>query len=441
VIRKLMGNAPRIVSKLNQPHILIAHDLTPSDTAMMNRDLVLGFATETGSRTSHTAIMARSLDIPAVVGLHNLCSELSTGDQVLIDGYSGTLILNPSPQTLQEYGEIELKKDKIDENLELLRDTLSATKDGKRIILSANIELPDELNDVFEAGAEGVGLFRTEFLFLNRTEPPGEEEQYESYRLVAEKSAPNSVIIRTLDIGGDKFIEGVDLVQEQNPFLGCRAIRFCLEHPAVFKPQLRAILRAAKHGKVRLMYPMISGLKELQRANAVLEECKNELRSEGKDFQENIEVGIMIEIPSAALSAKSLAKHVQFFSIGTNDLVQYSIAVDRLNDEIAHLYDPAHPAVLQLIRMTVEAAHEQKIWVGVCGEMAGDILYTPLLLGLGVDELSAGTSVVPRVKKAVQSLDYSVCKQLLEEVMQSEDPERTTARCLEVAKAHYADLF
>ncbi|MEO8207024.1 MAG: phosphoenolpyruvate--protein phosphotransferase [Chthoniobacterales bacterium] len=441
VIRNLLGKAPKVISNLDQAHILIAHDLTPSDTALMNRDMVLGFATEVGSRTSHTAIMARSLDIPAIVGIHGLCSEISTGDSVLIDGYNGVFILNPSTETLREYGEIESKKDEIEEDLELIRDTLSATKDGKHIILSANIELPDELNDVIESGAEGIGLFRTEFLFLNRHSPPSEEEQYENYRLVAEKVSPHSVIIRTLDIGGDKLIEGLAQVQEQNPFLGCRAIRFCLDHPEVFKPQLRAILRAAKHGNIRLMYPMISGLNELLRANVVLEECKQELRKEGVEFLESIEVGIMIEVPSAALSAKTLAKHVQFFSIGTNDLIQYSIAVDRLNDQIAHLYEPAHPAILQLIKMTVEAAHQEKIWVGVCGEMAGDILYTPLLIGLGVDELSAGASVVPRVKKAVQSLNADICKQLVQEVMDGDDPVKTVERCMEVAKAHYPELF
>lgn len=442
VLRHLLGRSPNALSDEDKPHILVAHELTPSDTVLMNRDLVLGFATEAGSKTSHTAIMARALSIPAIVGLHGICDILTSGQEVLLDGYNGILILNPSEETLQEYGRIETKIEAVEEKLELIRDTAPTTKDGRHIILSANIELPDELPDVQECGAEGIGLYRTEFLYLNRRHPPTEEEQYENYRLVAERSQPHGVIIRTLDIGGDKPIESLELSEEQNPFLGCRAVRYCLDNPDVFKPQLRAILRAA-HGlkNVRLMYPMISGLEELRRANAVFEECKESLKKDGLPYAADLEVGIMIEVPSAALAADILAPHVKFFSIGTNDLIQYSIAVDRGNDRIAHLYQPTHPGILRLLKMTIEAAHRNGIWAGICGEMAGDIQLTPLLVGLGIDELSAGPAVVPRVKKAVQSMEYEACRRLADELLQMDEGEKILARCNEMARAHYDELF
>jgi len=408
---------------------------------MMNRSLVLGFATEAGSKTSHTAIMARSLDIPAIAGLHNICEEIDSGDDLLIDGYTGVLILNPSPETLEQYGRIELQKEAVAEKLELIRDTISTTPDGKHIILSANIELPEEMEDVIDNGAEGVGLYRTEFLYLNRSKPPDEEEQYATYRRVAERCAPHGVIIRTLDIGGDKSAESLDLPEEQNPFLGCRAIRFCLDNPKIFKTQLRAILRASAHGNVRLMYPMVSGEAELQRANALLEEAKAELRQENQSFREDLEVGAMIEVPSAALAADTLAAHVKFFSIGTNDLIQYAIAVDRVNERIAHLYDPTHPAIVRLIQMIVKAAHDHGIWVGVCGEMAGDIQLTPLLIGLEVDELSTGAALVPRVKKAVQSLDFQACRELAQHALTCGSSKLILERCTEIASRHYPELL
>lgn len=441
VIRHLLGKAPRDLATQDNPHIIVSHNLTPSDTASINRTLVLGFATEQGSKTSHTAIMARSMDIPAIVGLHDICSELTSGDDILLDGYSGLLILNPSPETLQEYGTLEQRKEQVEERLELIRETSSTTSDGRHIILSANIELPGELDDVRESGAEGVGLYRTEFLYLNRTTPPDEEEQYENYRLVAERAQPHSVIIRTLDIGGDKPSESLHLEEEQNPFLGCRAIRLCLQNPEIFKTQLRAILRAATVGNIRMMYPMISGLEELRSANAVLEECKDELRERGIPFNPGLEVGIMIEVPGAALVADHLAREVKFFSIGTNDLIQYTIAVDRGNDRIAHLFEPTHPAIIRLIKTVVDAAHRNNIWVGVCGEMAGDIALTPLLLGLGVDELSASSTVVPRVKKAVQSLSIPTCEALAGEALELDNSFAILHRCLEVASTHYAELI
>ncbi len=441
VIHNLMGTQARDLAGVLTPHILIAHNLAPSDTAQLNRSLVLGFATDIGSKTSHTAIMARSLNIPAIVGLHGASSQLATGDHVLLDGYDGMLIVNPSDQTLWEYGELEIKKTVVEEELSHLRETISTTRDGHHVILSANIELPDDMELVQQSGAEGVGLYRTEFFYLNKAELPTEEEQYAAYRQVAEAAAPHSVIIRTLDLGGDKFMSALHMPEELNPFLGWRAIRFCLERVDIFKTQLRAILRASAAGNVKIMYPMISGVEELRRANVILEECRAELRAEGLAFSESMEVGAMIEIPSAAISADILAKEVNFFSIGTNDLIQYAIAVDRLNEHIAHLYEPTHPAIIRLIRMTVEAAHVNHLWVGVCGEMAGDIALTPLLLGLGVDELSAGAGSVPRVKRAVQSLDIAACRQLVEEIQHLDSAAAILAKCDAVARAHYPELL
>ncbi len=441
VVHNLLGREARDLASVATPHILIAHNLAPSDTAQLDRTLVQAFATDIGSKTSHTAIMARSLNIPAIVGLHDVSTQLSSGDHILLDGYNGLIIVNPSDQTLWEYGELEIKKTEVEEKLTQLRETASTTLDGRHVILSANIELPGDMEQVRQNGAEGVGLYRTEFFYLNKSELPTEDEQYAAYRSVAEAAQPHSVIIRTLDLGGDKFMSTLHMPEELNPFLGWRAIRFCLERVDVFKTQLRAILRASAMGNVKMMYPMISGVDELRRANVILEECRAELRAEGVPFSETMEVGAMIEIPSAAISADILAKEVDFFSIGTNDLIQYSIAVDRLNEHIAHLYEPTHPAIIRLIRMTVEAAHARGLWVGVCGEMAGDILLTPLLLGLGVDELSAGAASVPRVKRAVQSLDSTACMQLIEDIRDLDTAEAILAKCEAVARAHYPELL
>ena len=441
VLHNLMGKQTRPLASIDTPHVLVAHNLTPSDTAQLNRELVLGFATDVGSRTSHTAIMARSMGIPAVVGLHNVCETLESGQHVLLDGYNGLLILNPNDQTLWEYGELEIKKTQVEEKLTQLRETTSTTLDGRHVVLSANIEQHDEVAGVKKNGAEGIGLYRTEFFYINKTELPDEEEQYVNYKRVADDVLPFSVIIRTLDLGGDKFMSALDLPEELNPFLGWRAIRFCLERPEIFKVQLRAILRASIGGNVRMMYPMISGLEELRRANVVLEECKAELRAEGKPFDEEMEVGAMIEIPSAAVTADLLAREVDFFSIGTNDLIQYSIAVDRLNERIAHLYEPTHPAIIRLIKNVIDAGHAHNLWVGICGEMAGEIALTPLLIGLGVDELSTSAALVPRVKKAVQSLDVGDCLKLVDETIGMESAAQILERCEAVAREHYPELL
>jgi len=442
VIRNLQGKAPKTFLGLSEPHILIAHNLTPSDTAAMNRERVLGLATDLGSRTSHTAIMARSLNIPAVVGLHDITERLETGQQVLIDGTNGLLIVDPTPETLKHYGEVELRRVKVAAQLKELRETRSTTRDGRHIVLSANIELPEDVDAVAANGAEGIGLYRTEFLYLNRNTLPTENEQYETYRKVAERVRPDPLIIRTFDLGGDKLAPGtVDISDELNPFLGWRAIRFCLENIDIFKTQLRAILRASAVGNVKIMFPMISGLDELRGAMSVLAECKEELCASKIDISDKTEVGAMIEIPSAAISADVLAREIDFFSIGTNDLIQYALAVDRVNERIAHLYQPTHPAVIRLLKMIADAAHANDIWVGVCGEMAGDVALIPLLLGLGMDELSAGATLVPRVKRAVQSLAISECRELVEEALKLQTPSEILARCLELADKRYGDLL
>src|SRR5881296_2662593 len=442
VIHNLQGKAPKTFLALSQPHILVAHNLTPSDTANINRANVLGIATDLGSRTSHAAIMARSLNIPAIVGLHDITAKLETGRRVLLDGNDGYLIIDPTPETLAQYAEIESRRAKVTAKLKELRETTSTTRDGRHVVLSANIELPEDVEAVTANGAEGVGLYRTEFLYLNRTTLPTEDEQYEVYRRVAERVRPNPLIIRTFDLGGDKLAPGtVDITDELNPFLGWRAIRFCLENLDIFKTQLRAILRASTVGNVKIMFPMISGLDELRSAIAVFEECKKELRSSKTEMAEKVEVGAMIEIPSAAISASVLAPEVDFFSVGTNDLIQYALAVDRVNEKIAHLYEPTHPAVLYLLKMVADAAHANDIWVGVCGEMAGDVALVPLLLGLGVDELSASATLVPRVKRAVQSLIIPECRELVEETLKLNTASEILERCLQLADSRYGDLL
>jgi len=442
VIRNLQGKAPKTFLALSELHILVAHNLTPSDTASMNRANVLGIATDLGSRTSHAAILARSLNIPAVVGLHDITAKLETGQHVLVDGSDGLLIVNPAPETIAHYAELESRRARVVSQLKQLRTTRSTTRDGRHIVLSANIELPEDVEAVAANGAEGIGLYRTEFLYLNRTTLPTEDEQFETYRKVAERVRPDPLIIRTFDLGGDKLAPGtVDITDELNPFLGWRAIRLCLENIDIFKTQLRAILRASAVGNIKIMFPMISGLEELRGAKAVLAECHEELRRSGIPLSEEIEVGAMIEIPSAALCANVLASEVDFFSIGTNDLIQYTLAVDRVNEKIAHLYEPTHPAILRLLRMIAEAAHAHHIWVGVCGEMAGDVALVPLLLGLGMDELSAGATSVPRVKRAVQSLAIPECRELVEETLKLNTSSEILSRCLELADKRYGDLL
>ncbi len=426
---------------LNEPCILVGHDLSPSMTAQLDKKFVLGFVTDIGGKTSHTAILARSLDIPAIVGAQNISEELETGDYALLDGYNGTVIVNPTDQTLFEYGQLAKIKASLDEKLREVQHQPAITLDGKTVHLSANIEDQNDIEAVLAHGAEGVGLFRTEFLFINRDRLPTEEEQFQVYRQVAAALKPHSVIIRTLDLGGDKFASHLQLAQEMNPFLGWRAIRFCLAQPEMFRAQLRAILRASAEGNIKMMYPMISGLDELNQANALLEKCKAELRAEKIPFAENLEIGAMIEIPSAALIADTLAKKVKFFSIGSNDLIQYTLAADRTNEKVSHLYEPTHPAILRLIKMTVDAAHANGIWAGVCGEIAGDPVLTPLLLGLGVDELSAAPAVLDQVKYMIRRVKLDEARELAKFALASESPTEIAARCVEFARQTAPSLF
>jgi len=437
IIRNLQGRAPFLTPA--ESHILVAHNLTPSDAAGLNREIVLGIATDLGSRYSHTAIIVRSLNIPAVFGLHDATQKLETGQHVLLDGYTGLVIVDPTPETLSYYGEVQIRKGQVAQALRGLRETTSTTADGRHIVLSANIELPSDVDAVAENGAEGIGLYRTEFLYINRDTLPAEEEQYEIYREVAERVHPNPLIIRTFDLGGDKLGAGaLDVGDELNPFLGWRAIRFCLENVDIFKTQLRAIIRASSVGNVKVMFPMISGLEELRRARQVLEECRQEV---GNGAGAKMEVGVMVEVPSAAISADLLAREVDFFSIGTNDLIQYVIAVDRVNERIAHLYEPTNPAVVRLLKVISDAAHANKIWVGVCGEMASDVALIPLLLGLGMDELSVGATSVPRVKMAVRNLALPECRELADEALRLQTSSEILGRCLELASKRYGDLL
>jgi phosphotransferase system enzyme I (PtsI) len=426
---------------LTEPCILVSHDLSPSTTAQLDKKFVLGFATDIGGQTSHTAIMARSLGIPAVVGLQTTSQELENGDYALLDGYNGTIVVNPTDQTLFEYGQLLQRRASLEEKLREIQRQPAVTLDGKFIHLSANIEDPTDTEAVLTRGAEGVGLFRTEYLFINRESLPTEEEQYQSYRKVATALKPNPVIIRTLDLGGDKFASHLQLAQEMNPFLGWRAIRFCLAQPELFRAQLRAILRASAEGNVKMMYPMISGLDELKQANVIVEKCKAELRTEGVPFDEKMDIGVMIEIPSAALIADALAAQSKFFSIGSNDLIQYTLAADRTNEKVSHLYEPTHPAIIRLIKMTIDAAHRHGIWVGVCGEVAGDPVLAPLLIGLGVDELSAAPPVVAQVKYMIRRLKLDEAQALAEFALKTELPSEIYARCQELARASAPELF
>nr|WP_245628471.1 phosphoenolpyruvate--protein phosphotransferase [Fervidicola ferrireducens] len=423
LIKNVLGIPIQSLADLAEEVIVIARDLTPSDTAQMDKEKVKAFATDMGGRTSHTAIMARSLEIPAVVGLGSISNEVSEGDTVIVDGNKGIVLVNPSEDTLRQYNELKLEYQRYKEELKKLKDLPAETKDGKRRVeLAANIGTPKDVKGALEHGAEGIGLYRTEFLYMDRETLPDEEEQFQAYKQVAEAMNPRPVIIRTLDIGGDKKLPFLEMPEELNPFLGWRAIRMCLDNPELFKVQLRAILRASHYGNIKIMYPMISSLSELRRANTILEEAKDELRREGIPFDENLEVGIMVEIPSAAITADILAKEVDFFSIGTNDLIQYTLAVDRMNEKIANLYEPFHPAVLRLIKNVIDASHRAGKWTGMCGEMAGDPLAAPILLGMGLDEFSMSATSISQVKKVIRSLTFEQAKQIADKALEMESP-------------------
>ncbi len=396
--------------------IILATDMSPSDTAQMDHQHVKGFATELGGPTSHSAILAKALEIPCVVGLGRVLQNARQGQMAIIDGYEGRIILNPDARELARAKSRRRRHMAYDRELQKLRSLPAETVDGYRVELSANVELPIEIPHVLAHGAEGVGLFRTEFLYLDRTGLPSEEDQFSVYKKVVESVAPHPVIFRTIDLGGDKFLSALQPTREVNPFMGLRAIRLCLAHPGVFKTQLRALLRASAHGNAKIMFPMISSVREVLQAKAILDEIKADLLREGRRFNEEIQIGIMIEIPSAAVCSDILAREVDFFSIGTNDLIQYTLAVDRGNEQVVSLYDPFHPAILRLIRTTIEAARREGIWVGVCGEVAANPLCALLLIGLGINELSMGALAIPEIKRLIRGIRLADARRVCEEI-------------------------
>ncbi len=425
----------------NDQHILVAYDLAPSDTASMNRRHVLGFATEQGSVNSHTAILARAFGIPAVVGLEGAVMDVTALTPAILDGYSGRLILHPSEGTLKHYRKLSEDKAKVKSRLDAKRDAATETIDGRALTVSANIEIVDELPLVKRSGAKGIGLYRTEFLLLKGEEMPDESRQVEIYSTVVREMAPHTVIIRTLDAGGDKLPVEPLTEPEPNPFLGWRGVRVSLARPAMFREQIRAVLRASAHGKCAVMFPMISGLSEVWRCKEMVRRCMDELARENVPFDEHLPVGIMIEVPAAALCADLLAPEVDFFSIGTNDLIQYTVAADRINPHVAELYRPTHPAVIRLVKRTIDAGLQNGIWTGVCGEMAGDIRLTPLLIGLGVEELSVGPQQVPLVGQAIRSLSYSECAVMADEALRQTRSFAVMDLSLDLAKKHYGELL
>ncbi|MBP7371699.1 MAG: phosphoenolpyruvate--protein phosphotransferase [Opitutaceae bacterium] len=430
VLQNLLGQSSANLSHLIDKRIVIANDVTPSDSASIDRSQALAIVT-TGSKTSHAVIVARSMKIPAIVGVRDLTKTAREGDWAIVDGYEGIIILNPTEQTLFRYGQIRRQKNSFEQRVQSSTNLPAVTTDGVSVHLMANIEKVDETGLVKENGAEGVGLMRTEYLYLNSSRIPSEMEQFVAYKTVAEALAPHPVVIRTLDLGGDKAMAGnPDLFpKEDNPFMGFRAIRFCLEHSQIFKDQLRAILLASAFGNIKIMYPMISGSEELARANALLDECKAELRARDQAFNESIEVGSMIEIPSAAITSDILARQCKFFSVGTNDLIQYLLAIDRVNDRIAHLYEPSHPAVVRMLKLIVDEAHKAGIPVAVCGEMAGDPVYTPLLLGLGIDELSMTPPLLPSVKFLVRAMSMADARELAAKALTMDSAKDIYALC------------
>ena len=416
IIVNLMGSKHENITDIERPSIVIAHDLAPSDTAQMVNGKVLGFMTDAGGRTSHTAIMARSLEIPAVVGLESVTHQIESGDIVVLDGTTGTVIINPSENVIKVYERRKERYEKFGKTLQGYVDLPSETTDGHQVSLMGNMEIFEETKALLENGAEGIGLYRSEFLYLNRSSLPTEEEHLEAYKSVAAIMKGKPVIIRTLDIGGDKTLSHLNMDEEINPAMGLRAIRFCFKRTDIFKTQLRGLLRASAFGNIKILIPMISGIEEVRRTKELIAEVKEELKSEGKAFDEDIKLGIMIEVPSAALVADHLAKEVDFFSIGTNDLLQYTLAIDRVNEHVAYLYEPAHPAVLRVIKTVAESAREAGIEVGVCGEMAGEPQYALILLGLGIEHLSMNAFALLKVKKLIRSVSYKDAQKACEDV-------------------------
>ncbi len=401
IIANLAGKGGSEFEVTETNTVIVANDLTPSDTAQLDRSKVIGFLTNVGGRTSHSAIMARTLEIPAIVGIGDITTSVKNGDMVIVDGIEGVAIINPDEETINSYKAKQESFKAEQEELKKLIEVKTVTKGGRRVEVCGNIGKPEDVDQVLANGGDGVGLFRTEFLYMDRESAPTEEEQFESYKYVLEKSNGKQVVIRTLDIGGDKTLPYLPLPEEMNPFLGYRAIRLCLDRKDIFKVQIRALLRASVYGKLAVMFPMISGLEEFQAAKEFVEECKAELKNEGVAYSDSIQWGIMVEIPAAAVYADELAKYVDFFSIGTNDLIQYTLAADRMSEKVSYLYNPMHPSVLRLIKMTIDGAHKHGKWVGMCGEMAGDEAAIPTLVEYGLDEFSMSATSILTAKKII----------------------------------------
>ena len=437
LIRNIQGKEPHYLDNLPNPAIIISHDLTPSDTVLMDRQKVLGFVTNVGGKTSHSAIMARSLEIPAVVGLQDITNFVESGDTIIVDGNQGIVILNPTSAELNKYLKLRDRHNEITKELSKIRDLPCRTLDGKDVELSANLEFPGEINSIITYGARGIGLFRTENLYLAKNELPTEEDEFEEYYKVAEKVSPYPVIIRTLDIGGDKKPACIEIPEEDNPFLGWRAIRFCLEKVDLFKKQIRAILRASVMGNVKIMIPMVSCLEEIYKTKTIIEQAKDELRAQKIPFDEQMELGVMIEVPSAAIMADVIAGEVDFLSVGTNDLIQYTLAVDRGNANVAHLYKRLPPSVLRIIKQVVDAGHSKGVWVGMCGEMAADPLATLILLGLDLDELSVSPAMLPEVKRIIRSATFEQAERIADKALQMKTSEEIETYIRNVMATRY----
>jgi len=444
ISRRLLGNLVGATAAgtafLEGPRILVSEDLSPSDTASLDRSKILGIATDTGGRTSHAVIMARSSGVPAVVGLRGLSGMLNDGDALLVDGFEGIAIVNPSESTLFRYGKVGLRRKKIKDLLEEEASLPPSTRDGSKVVFLANADSAEEVRKARSHGCEGVGLFRTESIFLRKNKIPSEDDQYEEYREIVESAEELPVTIRTLDLGGDKILDSIGREKEENPFMGFRAIRYCLRNPDVFLDQLRAILRASAHGNVKVMFPMVSGVGELVRAKECLSTAKRQLRESETSFDEEIQVGCMIETPSAVTICDMLATEVDFFSIGTNDLVQYLLAVDRINNEIAYLYEPHHPAVIRSMKRVFDVAREKKVGVTVCGEIAGDPHFLPLLLALGEGSLSAASPMLPELKFFARRFSMTEAVELLERVFRMTRPSEINQTLKDFYEERVSDL-
>ena len=441
LLRNLIGEKRAELRSLEVPHVVVAHDLTPSQTAALDREKVLAFATDVGGRTSHTAIVARAMNIPAVVGLRTITADTSGGDELIIDGNRGLVVINPDEETKEKYHRYARQAAEIETDLTTLRDLPPVTKDGHEITLHGNIEFPQEIAACLDKGASGIGLYRTEFLYLDREEEPTEEDHYDAYASAIEMLGGRPITIRTCDLGADKFTHLSGEFEERNPFLGLRSIRYSLRHVNLFKTQLRAILRASVLGPVQILFPLVTNLRELRHAKMILRDVREDLEEEGIAFDRDIKTGIMVEVPSVAVLPRRFARECDFFSIGTNDLVQYTLAVDRLNEHVANMFTPAHPAVIHLIHRVIMAAKVEHIEVGVCGEMGSDPLFTALLLGLGVDFISTAATSIPRVKKMIRSVSMREARAVAKKVMTLESDRETITYLGELTRSILPEAF